>query len=96
MRLDPQMNGDGSSRNVQTTKGWEVDGLTISINDSQGDQEYLQDIIDAGIDVPIGFVGAGNITYSGTGIPKGDLKTSTMNGTAPLAFGGGGKLLKHS
>jgi len=96
MSADVQMNGDGSSRNILTRKGWEVDGLALAINDAQGDQEFLQAVIDAGKDVPIAFVHASNVTYSGTGIPKGDFKMSTMNITAPLSFGGPGKLQKHN
>ena len=85
-------NGDGSVRVIQTAKPWKMDGLSLVIDDSQGDQEYIQGLINAGTQVPISFLLAGNVIYSGTGVPTGDFTMSTQNITAPLSFSGGGGL----
>ena len=35
-------NGDGTARVIQTFEPWSLEGLTISMNDSNKDQEFLQ------------------------------------------------------
>ena len=39
---DVQANGDGSARLIKTKVPWQVDGLTLTIDDGRGDHEFLQ------------------------------------------------------
>ncbi len=95
MSVETQMNGDGTARYIQTAKPWMLDGLALAIRDGSDDQEFLQNIVDLGEAVPIGFLLAGNVIYSGRGLPTGDIKMSTQNITAPVSFSGEGKLRKQ-
>jgi phosphate-selective porin len=94
---ETQMNGDGTGRPILTRKAWSITGITININEAQGDHDFLQDCMDG--------VGAGDDGYfdctvtftdgrvrQGRGKPQGELAKSTMNTTAAVAFGGPGKL----
>jgi hypothetical protein len=87
-----QANGDGTARIVVTRVPWQMDGLALEINDDRGDQEFLQDIVDAKKFVPLEFTFASGVTFRGEGIPSGELQGSSMNATAPLTFAGPGKL----
>lgn len=95
MSVEMQMNGDLTARAIQTAKPWMMDGLALAINDSNGDQEFLQEKVDLAVEVPIAFLLAGNVIYSGTGLPTGDIKMSTQNITMPLSFSGGGVLRRQ-
>ncbi len=89
---DVQANGDGTARVVMTRVPWQLDGLSLEIDEDRGDQEYLQDIIDAKKFVPIEVTFCSGVTFRGSGIPSGELAVSSMNATAPLKFNGPGKL----
>lgn len=84
-----QMNGNGTRRLIKTRKGWEVGGLALAIDDTRGDQEYLQDVAN-GSDVPITATYASGITYQGVGNITGDLQVSSQSTTGTVALGGGG------
>lgn len=90
-----QMNGDGSARVVQTLVSWTLSGLTLSIDENRGDQQFLQDISDTGELVDIAVTFAGNTVYSGTGTITGELSFSSKNAVSSVAFGGPGKLEKQ-
>lgn len=87
-----QANGDGTARIVVTRVPWQMDGISLEINEDRGDQEFLQDIVDAKKFVSLEFTFASGITFRGEGLPTGEIQTSSMNATAPLTFNGPGKL----
>ncbi len=87
-----QPNGDGTARIVYARVPWQMDGLSLVIDDNAADQEFLQDIIDGKKFVPIEFTFVDGITFRGEGIPAGELAKSSMNATAPLKFNGPAKL----
>lgn len=84
-----QMNGNGTRRLIKTRKGWEVSGLSLEINDTRGDHEFLQDVAD-GDDVPVTVTYASGITYEGLGNITGDLQVSSQSTTGSVTLGGGG------
>jgi hypothetical protein len=88
-------NGNGTARNVQTRVPWMVDGLALSIDDDNGDQEFLQAISDAKINVPIAVTYANGSTWQGSGIINGELQVSSANTTGAVVLRGPGKLTKQ-
>lgn len=91
-----QANGDGSTGRLLKTKvGWSVDGLTLSIDDTRADAEYLQDLQD-GVDFfAISITYASGVTYQGTGQIVGETATSSQNTTGAVALMGPGKLTQQ-
>lgn len=89
------MLGNGSAIIKQTRVGWSTDGLQVEIDDDRDDQEYLQDIADAGTLGTIGITYASGVTYSGRGIVGGELQVSSASQTASLTLIGTGKLAQQ-
>lgn len=87
-----QANGDGTARVVATRVPWQIDGVSLALDDNAADQEYLQDLIDEKAFVPIEITFCDGITFRGEGIPSGELVKNSMNATGPLKFNGPGKL----
>lgn len=87
-----QPNGNATARKIQTRVAWSVTGLSVSIDDSLGDLEYLQAIADGEGNVPIAITMASGTTYSGTGTIVGELAQSSQNATAAVDFSGPGNL----
>lgn len=90
-----QANGDGTNRIVKTRTGWLLDGLTVSIDDTRGDAEYLQDLQDAKTFFAVSITYASGVTYQGTGQIVGETQTSSQNTTASLSLGGQGRLTQQ-
>ena len=90
-----QANGDSSARLIKTRVPLGLDGLTLSIDDDRGDQEYLQELQDRPdfFVIVITFV-SGN-SYQGTAQLVGDTQVSSQNATASVSFMGPGKLTKQ-
>lgn len=86
-----QPNGNGSGRDVKTAKGWMLTGVALSIDDTRGDHEFLQNTQN-GSDVPITVTYMSGVTYQGTGNIRGDLQVASQATTATVSFGGGGTL----
>ncbi len=87
-----QANGDGSARKIMTRKPWTVGGLTLSIDDDNNDQEFLQEIADLKGWVAITIELAGGAVYQGQGTIADTLETSTQNTTAGVTLSGPQKL----
>lgn len=87
-----QSNGDGTGRMLKTRVGWSVDGLTLSIDDTRGDAEYLQELQDGLDEFPIAITYASGTVYQGTGQIVGETGTSSQNTTGSVALMGSGKL----
>lgn len=93
---DVEANGNGSARIVLTRTTWMLDGLAVEINDSNGDQEFLQDVVDSAafVDVTISYVN--QESYTGVGMLTGDMNHASKNTTMPISLKGRGKLTKQS
>jgi trimethylamine:corrinoid methyltransferase-like protein len=90
-----QMNGNGTTRTVKTRVGWMVSGLSLSLDDTMGDQEFLQEIADGLEQVPISVTLASGAIYSATGTITGEISGSTQSATGEIELSGGGKLEKQ-
>lgn len=90
-------NGDGSARIQKTRAPWSWEGLTVTIDDDRGDQEFLQGIADGNAFVPIACSLANGEVYQGVGIIAGgdNLQMNTQNATAELTLSGPKKLTRQ-
>ena len=85
-------NGDGTARIVKTRVPWSLDGISVEIDDSRGDQEFLQETADGNGFVPIAITFASGISYQGSGIVSSELQASSQNATAGLTLSGPGTM----
>ncbi len=90
-----QSNGDGTARLIKTRKPWQIDGLTLAIDDLLDDQEYLQDKADELGYFPINISFASGAVYGGTGQVMDELKFGNAGATVPVTFGGPQKLTQQ-
>jgi len=88
-------NGNGDARIVKTRVPLQLDGLTISIDDARGDQEYVQGIQDAKDFVPIAITYAAGDTYQGRAIVTGEAPKSSQSSTMEITLMGPGKLTRQ-
>lgn len=90
-----QSNGDGTARMVKARTPWNVEGLSLSIDDDNGDREFLQDTADGNSFVPIAVTLASGAVYQGSGTITAEFPASTTNATAAVNLMGEGKLVKQ-
>lgn len=83
------MNGDGSFRTIQTVMPGSFSDIQVEIDASKNDQEFLQDLANAGLAVPVVTTYADNISYTGDVVLTGELQVDQNTGLMPLAFQGG-------
>ena len=91
---NPEPNGDGTARDIKTRVMWNVDGMSISIDDDRGDQEFLQDVAD-GADAVIAITYASGAVYQGSGNLTGDIASASQSTSLPINLMGPGKLTKQ-
>ena len=90
-----QANGDGTARIIKTRVPLSIDGLTVQVDDSRGDQEFLQDLSDRNDFFIIGITYASGSTYQGTAQLVGEMQASSQNATAAVSLMGPGRLTKQ-
>jgi osmotically-inducible protein OsmY len=72
-----------------------LSGLSVEIDDSNGDAEFLQAIADNNAFVAINITYASGEVYQGTGTVAGEFVTASMSTTAAIELKGTGKLTKQ-
>lgn len=82
-------NGDGTTRIIQKEVTWKLSDVEIS-TDLAGHQ-FIQDIADAGDEVPIMWTLANDSIVSGIGIPTGTIEFDQMTGLLKCTFEGSSK-----
>ena len=90
-----QANGDGSARLIKTRVPLSIDGLTVSIDDSREDQEYLQNLANGSDYFVIAITYASGVTYQGQAQIVGEFQTSSQSQTAAISLMGQGELTKQ-
>jgi hypothetical protein len=88
-------NGDGSARLIKTRVPLLLDGLTLEVDDSRGDHEFLQDAADSPELFALSITYASDITYNGTAQITGEFQASSQSATIPVTFSGPGKLTRQ-
>jgi len=92
---DVQANGNGSARLIKTRTPWKLDGLSLDIDDDNGDDEFIQDLIDNGGFFPISITYASGAVYQGTGTVVDESDTSSQSATKAVSLKGTQKLTKQ-
>jgi len=92
---ETQANGDGTARQVKTRVPWSITGLTLEMDDSRGDQEFLQSLADRNDFFPVVVSYASGEVYQGVGQVNGENPTSNQSQTAAVELSGPGKLTKQ-
>lgn len=90
-----QMNGDGTARLIKTVVAWSNDGLAVSCDDDNKDQEFLQSLADRKgfFDITVGY--NNGAIWQGTGQIVGEIAYSSKNATATVALVGTGKFTQQ-
>lgn len=87
-----QSNGNGSARTVKQRVPWSLTGIAIEIDDTAGDQEFLQSLQNSNREVPVTATYASGVTYQATGQITGEVVFNNMSSTASLDLSGGGEM----
>ncbi len=87
-----QANGDGTARKIATRVPWSWTGITIEIDDSREDDEFVQGLANRNDFFPIAITLASGIVFQGTGQIMGENTTSSQSTTKAVDLGGPGIL----
>lgn len=90
-----QANGDGTARLIKTRVPLAIDGLTLEVDDDNGDHEFLQSLADRNDFFPIAITYASGATYQGSAQLTGEMQASSQNATAAVSLMGPGTLTKQ-
>lgn len=92
---EQQPNGDGSARLIKTRKPWMLGNVVISIDDTRGDHEFLQDLADRKTNYPCSATYASGEVWQGTGQIVGEFQASSAATTSTVSLSGPGKLTRQ-
>ena len=87
-----QPNGDGTARTVKTRVPWALTGVVVEIDDTQGDQEFLQALQNSYRNVPITATYVSGRVYQATGQVIGEVVFNNQSSTASLDLSGSGEM----
>ncbi|MCK5606553.1 hypothetical protein KAR91_31915 [Candidatus Pacearchaeota archaeon] len=90
-----QANGDGTARLIKTRVPLVLDGLTLDVDDVNGDHEFLQALADGNSFFAIAITYASGEVYQGTAQITGEMQVSSQNATAAVNLMGPGLLTKQ-
>ena len=90
-----QANGNGTARIVKTRVAHAITGLSIDIDQENGDLEFLQARSNAKVFEPLAVTFASGVVYQGVSIVTGELQGSSQSATASVNFEGPGALTKQ-
>ena len=93
---EKEANGDGTSRTIKTVRLWSLTGLTISTDDLQGDQEFIQALANGNEDFDIDIEYVSGAVYSGRGQITGDIDYTNANTATGIELMGGGTLVRQA
>jgi len=87
-----QANGDGSARLIKTRVPLSITGLTLEVDDTREDHQFLQALSNATDFFAISLTYASGVTVQGRAIITGELQVSSQNATASVDLSGPGIL----
>jgi len=88
-------NGNGTSRLIKNNMGWKIDGLSLEIDDTRDDQEFLQGLADLNSFFTCLIIFVSGAQYEGQGQITGEILFANTNATAPIELSGTGRLTKQ-
>ena len=91
-----QANGDGmTARLIKTRVTWMIDGLSLEMDDSRGDHEFLQGLMNRNEYYAISITYASGQTYQASGQVTGETQTSSQSAMASVSLMGPGLLTRQ-
>ena len=90
-----QANGNGTARLIKTRVPLSIEGVTVEIDDTRGDHEFLQALADRNDFFPFALTYASGETWQGVAQLTGDLQASSQNATASISLTGPGSLTRQ-
>ena len=90
-----QPNGAGTARLIKTAVAWMLSGLQLSIDDSAGDQEFIEEQKRSNDYVPITVTMASGEVYAGTGTVVGESPVASQTQLMSVDLSGPGQLVKQ-
>lgn len=90
-----EANGDKSARLIKSVILPSIDGLTIEVDDSRGDAEFLQELANRKDYFPVAITYASGITYQGTSQIEGEFPYASQSTTAGISLKGTGNLTQQ-
>lgn len=90
-----QANGNGTARIIKTRVPLMLDGLTLEVDDTRGDHEYLQQLANRTDYFALGITYASGVVYQGRAQITGEMQASSQNATAAVSFAGPGTLTRQ-
>lgn len=88
-------NGAGGARIVKTKVPLALDGLTVEVDDSRGDAEFIQDLQNGTDFFDLAVTFASGITYQARAMITGETQTSSQSATASVSLMGPGEFTKQ-
>lgn len=85
-------NGNATARIIKTRVPLMIDGLTLQVDDSRGDHEFLQELANLNDFFPIAITYASGVTYQGSAQITGEMQVSSQAQTAAVSLNGPGEL----
>lgn len=89
---ETKVNGDGSTRTTKKRAAWMISDIAVSIDDDNGDQEFLQDLADLKGEFPVSVSYASGKVYQGKGQINGEISVDSQEQTAGISLSGSKKL----
>jgi len=89
---EKQSNGDGTTRTIKTRVPWMLSGVTVEIDNTNGDQEFLEQVQRSSVDVDITVSYVDGTTYAGQGTIVGELIYTNQSAAASMDLSGPGDL----
>lgn len=88
-------NGNGTARLIKTRVPLSLDGLTVEVDDSRDDHEYLQELSNRTDFFAIALTYASGITYQASAQFVGETQTGSQSATASVNLMGPGVLTRQ-
>lgn len=90
-----EANGDGTARLLKTRVPWALTDATLSIDDTNGDLEFLQNLANQNDFFAITITKASGEIYQGNGQIEGEVIAQSATTTAPVSMMGTATLTKQ-
>lgn len=85
---DVKKNGNGTVRLIKTQMPFKLGGLKLSVDDENGDQEFLQELANRNGLFPITITFASGVIYQGSGQIIGEINYSNEDASASVDLSG--------
>ena len=90
-----QANGDGTARLLKTRVPWSLADITVSIDDEDGDHEFLQNLADGNAFFAVTLAYASGEVWQGDGQITGEVVANSAATTAAINLMGSGELTRQ-